>query len=141
MRFKSLVLATALVTTLATAATGAMAGPRGEMPTPEQRATHMQKALQLSDEQRQQVQKIIEKGAQQRAALEKKYTMAERDKFREEARKLHETHSAEIDALLTPAQREAKAAQHMHMKHSKGMGAHGKGMGDCPAGASASTKN
>lgn len=130
MRLKSLALATALAAALTGTATGVLAWPGGEKPSPEQRAAHMQKALQLSDEQRKQVQQIMEKGAQERAALEQKYTIAERDKFREEIRKLHESHSSQIDALLTPAQREAKAAQRGHHGHHKG-----KRMGDCPPDA------
>ena len=135
MRLKSLALATALTAALATAAGSAFAWHGGERPNPEQRAAHLQKALQLSDDQRKQVQQVLEKSAQQRSALEQKYTIAERDKFRDEMRKLHETQRGQIDALLTPAQREAHAAQRSHMGHHKGMG---KRMGDCPPAAAAS---
>lgn len=130
MRFKTLMLATTLACAAATS--GAIAGPRGDMPSPEQRAVHLQKSLQLNDEQRQKVQLILQQSSQQRSALEKKYTIAERDQFRDEARKLHDTQQKQIDALLTPAQREAHAAQRSHRHH---MGAHKHGMkhkGDCP---------
>lgn len=126
MRIQTIAIATALVASL-TAASGALAWPGGEKPTPAQRAEHMQKTLQLDDNQRQQIQKILERSAEQRAALEQKYTIAERDKFRDEARKLRETLQSEIDAILTPAQREAFAAQRLHKGH-KGMGY----KGDCP---------
>ncbi len=130
MRFKTLMLATTLA--CAAAASGAIAGPRGDMPNPEQRAAHLQKSLQLNDEQRQKVQQILEKSSQQRSALEKKYTIAERNQFRDEARKLYDAQQTQIDALLTPPQREALAAQHSH-RHHKGLHKQGnKRQGDCP---------
>lgn len=69
------------------------------------------KTLQLSSEQKTRVQQLFEKSAQQRSALEKKYSIAERDKFRDELRTLREIQDKEFDALLTPAQREARVAQ------------------------------
>lgn len=132
MQLKRLMLATSLAALCATAATGALAWHDGQKPSPEQRAEHMQKALQLNAEQQKKVLQILQQSDQQRAALEKKYTIAERDKFREEAHKLRDTQHSQIDAVLTPAQREAMAAQRHHMRHGKGHMGMGGPKGDCP---------
>ena len=110
MKLRHLILAACLSSVVA--AGGAFAAPAREGgPDPARRVEYLQKSLQLSAEQTTKLQQLFEKNAQQRSALEKKYSIAERDKFRDEARKLRETQDKEFEALLTPAQRETLAAQ------------------------------
>ena len=111
MKLKHLILA-ACLSSVMVAGGGALAAPgKDGGADPARRVEYLQKSLQLSAEQTTRLQQLFEKNAQQRSALEKKYSIAEREKFRDEARKLRETQDKEFEALLTPAQREALAAQ------------------------------
>jgi Spy/CpxP family protein refolding chaperone len=132
MKLRHLVLAACLSSVIA--AGGAFAAPAREGgPDPARRAEYLQKSLQLSAEQTTKLQQLFEKNAQQRSALEKKYSIADRDKFRDELRRLRETQDKEFEALLTPAQREALSAQKarhdkrgMHDKRGRGDGHRGE---------------
>lgn len=137
MKLKHMIVAACLSTAIAAGSAFAFSGNDRDA-DPVKRAEYLQKSLQLSADQQKKAQQLFEKGTQQRSALEKKYTIAERDKFRDEMRTLRGTQQKEFDALLTPAQREAMAAQKqrhgMHGKHGK-HGEHGRdGHGDWDRG-------
>lgn len=123
MKLKHMIVIACLST--AVIAGSAFAFPDKERgPEPAKRAEYLQKSLQLSADQQKKVQQLFEKGEQQRSALEKKYTIADFDKFRDEVHTLRDTQKKELEALLTPAQREAMSVQKerhgMHGKHSRG---------------------
>lgn len=122
MKLKHMIVAACLTTAIVAGSAFAFPGKeRGAEPV--KRAEYLQKSLQLSAEQQKQVQQLFEKGAQQHSALEKKYTIADRKKFRDEVRTLRDTQKKELEALLTPAQREALSTQKerygMHGRHGK----------------------
>lgn len=106
---KRLILACSLVGAIATA----QAHPEhaGKPPLDSQeRAAHMQKSLQLSDEQTAQVKKILDNGEQQRKALMDKYK-PQLDAFHADSKALREQSQSQINGLLTPKQKEAFKAQ------------------------------
>ncbi len=128
MKLKNVILAVCLGTTVAAGSTLAFAGKQHYAADPAKHAEHLQKKLQLDDTQRAQVQQILEESQKQREALSQKYTIAEREAFRKEAKALHRQNREQIGALLTPAQREALETQKArHGKHDHGKGHHGKG--------------
>ncbi|MDX9873812.1 MAG: hypothetical protein RBS88_02795 [Spongiibacteraceae bacterium] len=112
--------------------TALLAGPAlAEKPrqiTPEDRAGHMQKVLQLDDQQREQIAAILAQAGEKRAAAASKYTIAERKAFHEEMRGVHKETRTAIDAVLTEPQKTALKA--MHGKRGKGMHGHHLRHGD-----------
>jgi Skp family chaperone for outer membrane proteins len=129
MKLKAVILAACLGTTVAAGSAFAFAGKEHRAADPAKRAEHLQKTLQLDDAQRLQVQKILEDSRKQREALAQKYKIAERDAFVKDVKALHEKNHEQINALLTPAQREALEAQKArHGKfHKHGPGKHHRG--------------
>ncbi len=122
------IVAASLAVAITAGSAFAFAGDRERRaPEPAAVAEQMQKRLQLDDTQRAKVQGILEQSRAQREALAQQYKIAERDAFMKEMKTLHEQTREQIDALLTPAQREAMQAQHdRHGKFGKrGHGRHG----------------
>ncbi|HEY3698788.1 MAG TPA: hypothetical protein VGK97_05605 [Spongiibacteraceae bacterium] len=78
---------------------------------PAEHAAHLQKTLQLTDEQTTKVKKIFEDSAQQGKALVQKY-QPQLDAFHTDMKKLHEQMHAQINGVLTPKQQQALDAQH-----------------------------
>jgi Spy/CpxP family protein refolding chaperone len=106
---KRLLLACGLVGAIATA----QAHPESAGKPPfdsQQRATHLQKSLQLSDEQTAKVKKIFEDSEQQRKALMDKYK-PQLDALHADGKALREKTHSQIDSVLTPKQQEAFKAQ------------------------------
>jgi Spy/CpxP family protein refolding chaperone len=128
MKIKAVILAACMGSALVAGSAFAEPGKgQRHAPDPAARAAHMQKTLQLNDTQRQQVQKILEETKTQREALANKYKIAEREAFMKDAKALHEKSRGQIDALLTPAQREAlETMKTRHGKHGKHHRGHGK---------------
>jgi Spy/CpxP family protein refolding chaperone len=130
MKVKAMILAACMGATLATGSAFAEPGKgKYHAKDPAARAEHMQKKLQLDDSQREQVQKILEQSKSQREALANKYKIAEREAYHKEARALHEKTHEQIEALLTPAQKEAmETMKSKHGKHGRQhhRGHHGK---------------
>jgi Spy/CpxP family protein refolding chaperone len=106
---KRLILACGLVGAIATA----QAHPEHSGKPPldaQERAAHLQKSLQLNDEQTAKVTKILEDSAQQRKALMDKYK-PQLDAFHADGKALREKTQSQISGLLTPKQQEAFKAQ------------------------------
>lgn len=122
MKLKYMIVAVCLSTAIAAGSAFAFSG-KEHGAEPAQRAEYLQKSLQLSADQQKKLQQLFEKGEQQRNALEKKYTIADFDKFRAEVHTLRDTQKKDLEALLTPAQREALSTQKerhgMHGKHGR----------------------
>ncbi len=76
---------------------------------PAARAAHLQKVLQLSDEQTTKVKKLFDEGVQQNKALEDKYK-PQFEAFHADMEKLHEQNQAQLKAVLTPKQQQAMEA-------------------------------
>jgi Spy/CpxP family protein refolding chaperone len=96
---------------------------------PQQRSEHLQKTLQLSDEQTTKVRKILEDGEQQRKALIEKYK-PQLDAFHADGRKLREQTHAQINGVLTPKQQEAFKAQTEKREAAMHRRMHGPGAPD-----------
>ena len=88
---------------------------------PTERAAHLQKALQLSDEQTTKIKKLFEDSAQQRKSISAKYK-PQFDAFHADMEKLHEQTHTQLNGVLTPKQQQALEAQ----RHHGGRHAHGK---------------
>ncbi len=82
----------------------------GKTWNPAAQATHLQKTLQLSDDQTAKVKKILEDSATQRKAIEDKYK-PQLEAFHADMEKQHEQTHAQINGVLTPKQQEALDAQ------------------------------
>lgn len=80
-------------------------------PDPAAQAAHLQKALQLSDEQTVKVKKVLEDNAQQRKALTDKYK-PQFEAFHADLKKLHDQAHTQLNGILTPKQQQAFEAQH-----------------------------
>lgn len=91
---------------------------------PGERAAHLQKALQLSDEQTAKLKKLFEDSAQQRKSIQEKYK-PQLDAFHADLKKLHEQTQAQLNGVLTPKQQQALEAQRkprgggMHRYHDR----------------------
>lgn len=94
-----------------------------QAPSADERATKLQKVLQLSDEQTGKVKKVFDADAQQRKALHEKYK-PQFDAFHADMKKQREQTHTQLNAVLTPKQQQA--LETMHDGH--GMRGHGKGM-------------
>lgn len=123
---KRLILACGLLGAIATAQ--AQPDPHGKPPLdPQERSTHLQKSLQLSDEQTAKVKKILESSDQQRKALMEKYK-PQLEGLRTEGKALRDQTESQINGVLTPKQQEAFKAQHERREgfmHRRGHG-HGE---------------
>lgn len=97
---------------------------------PAERAAHLQKTLQLSDDQTAKIKKLFEESAQQRKTINDKYK-PQLEAFRADMKKLHEQTQTQLNGVLTPKQRQALEAQHksrgrgMCNHHDKDKNAHG----------------
>lgn len=80
------------------------------------RATHLQKSLQLSDEQTTKVKKVFEDSEQKDKAIVNQY-QPQFDAFHAEMKKLHEQTHTQLNGILTPKQQEALKAQHAARGH------------------------
>lgn len=78
---------------------------------PAEQAAHLQKTLQLSDEQTAKAKKVFENSEQQQKALADKYK-PQLDAFHEDMKNLHEKTQTELSGILTAKQKEAFKAQH-----------------------------
>lgn len=101
------------------------------------RAVFLQKSLQLNDDQAAKVKKILESSEQQRKALMEKYK-PQFEAMHSEGKALREQTESQIDAVLTPKQKDAFKAQlekreAMMHKHHPGMPGHGDGDEPPPA--------
>lgn len=85
---------------------------------PAERAAHLQKTLQLSDEQTAKVKKLLEDNAQQRESIKDKYK-PQFEAFRADMKKLHEQTQTQLNGVLTPKQQQALEAQ--RKSHGRGM--------------------
>lgn len=92
---------------------------------PDEHAAHLQKTLQLSDEQTAKVKKVFEDNAQQRKALDAKYK-PQFEAFRADMKKLRDDTHSKLNTILTPKQQQALEAQR---EHHGGMCPHRKGKG------------
>jgi Spy/CpxP family protein refolding chaperone len=122
---KRLILACSLIGAIAIATT-AQAQPEhhGQPPEPQERAVHLQKTLQLSDEQTAKVKTILESSAQQRKALMEKYK-PQLQALHADGKALREQTESQINGVLTPKQQVAFKAQlekreQMMRKHMHG---------------------
>jgi Spy/CpxP family protein refolding chaperone len=108
---KRLILACGLVGSIA----AAQAQPaHHEVFDAQQRATQLQKGLQLTDEQTAKVKTIFENAGQQHKALMDKYK-PQLDAFRADQKALHEQTQQQISGVLTPKQLVALKQYHdMH---------------------------
>lgn len=77
---------------------------------PAERAAHLQKTLQLSDEQTAKIKKVFEDNAQQRKTIEDKYK-PQFEALHADMKKLHEQTTAQLNGVLTPKQQQALEAQ------------------------------
>lgn len=106
---KRLILACGLVGAIATAQ--ALPEHPGEPPmNSQQRSAHLQKSLQLTDEQAAKVKKILDGSDQQRKALMDKYK-PQLEALHTEGKALRDQTHSQINAVLTPKQQEAFKAQ------------------------------
>lgn len=78
---------------------------------PAERAAHLQKTLQLSDEQTAKIKKVFEDSAQQRKAINDKYK-PQFEAFHTDMKKVHEQTHTQLNGVLTPKQQQALEAQH-----------------------------
>lgn len=87
--------------------------------SPAERAAHMKEKLGLTDEQTAKIQKILEQRKQQRDALREKYK-PQLEAYYADKKKLGEQTHTDIDAVLTPAQKDKLKDAHKggHHKHS-----------------------
>lgn len=124
---KRLILACGLLGAIATAQ--AQPAHPGKPPLDaQQRATYLQKSLQLNDDQAAKVKKILESSEQQRKALMDKYK-PQFDAMHAEGKALREQTETQISGVLTPKQQEAFKVQrekregfmHRHMRDHAGM--------------------
>ncbi len=93
-----------------------------KMENPAAQAEHMQKTLQLSDEQTAKVKKILEDSAAQHKTIDDKYK-PQLEAFHSDMEKLHEQTHSQLNGVLTPKQQEALKAQwqmHKHMREQRG---------------------
>jgi len=93
-----------------------------KMGNPAAQAEHLQKTLQLSDDQTAKVKKILEDSAAQRKAIDDKYK-PQLEAFHTDMEKLHEQTHSQLNGVLTPKQQEALKAQwqmHEHMHEQRG---------------------
>lgn len=91
---------------------------------PAERAAHMQKTLQLSDEQTAKIKKLFEDSAQQRKTIKDKYK-PQFEAFHADMKKAQEQTQTQLNAVLTPKQQQALEAQRkphgeMCPHHNKG---------------------
>ncbi len=77
---------------------------------PAARAAHLQKALQLSDEQTAKITKVFEDSRQQRQSITEKYK-PQFDAFHADMEHLREQTHTQLDSVLTPKQQQALDAQ------------------------------
>jgi Spy/CpxP family protein refolding chaperone len=125
---KRLILACSLVGIMAMA--NAAEPPAHPAFDSQQHASHLQKSLQLTDEQTAKVKKIFDGSERQRKALRDKYK-PQLDAFRADQKALHEQTHSQIEGLLTPKQLEAfKAQADKHGRRSMRGPMHGGGMDD-----------
>lgn len=124
--FSAMLAATTLLTIQARAEDGAggpppagehKKGPEGERPKPGDRLKQMREKLGLSDEQVTKLKAIFEAEAQEIKALRKDGGEPTPEK-REQMKAIREKTKAEVDAVLTPEQREK--AEAMRAKHADG---------------------
>ena len=94
-----------------------------------ERAAHMQKALQLSDEQTVKVKKVYESSEQDRKALFDKYK-PQFEAYRGDMKKQRDQTKTQLNAVLTPTQQ--AALETMHEGRGKGIRAHRKHGNQCP---------
>jgi Spy/CpxP family protein refolding chaperone len=121
---KRLILACGLVGAIATA----QAHPEhdGKPFDSQERAAHLQKSLQLTDEQTTKVKKILDGSEQQRKALMDKYK-PQLDAFHADSKALRDQTQSQINGVLTPKQQDAFKTQTekregmMRRMHERGM--------------------
>ncbi|HET8711688.1 MAG TPA: hypothetical protein VFM32_09945 [Spongiibacteraceae bacterium] len=77
---------------------------------PAEHAAHLQKTLQLSDEQTAKVKKLFEDEEQQRKSVQDKYK-PQFEAFRADMTKLREQTHTQLSGILTPKQQQALEAQ------------------------------
>ncbi|MFT3928904.1 MAG: hypothetical protein QM709_01300 [Spongiibacteraceae bacterium] len=77
---------------------------------PAERAAHLQKTLQLSDEQTAKIKKLFEDSEKQRNAIDEKYK-PQFEAFHADMKKLHEQTHTQVNGVLTPKQQQAFEAQ------------------------------
>lgn len=108
------------------------------------RAAHLQKSLQLSDEQAAKVKKLLEDSEQKDKAIVEQYK-PQLDAFHGDIKKLHEQTQTQLNGILTPKQQEALKAQregHRGWGHRNGKrGFHGDQRHDHDHNGDASTKD
>jgi Spy/CpxP family protein refolding chaperone len=116
---KQLLLTCAMVGAVATANAYAadQKDPRG--PSVDDRASHLQKSLQLTDDQTAKVKNILAAEDTQRKALHDKY-QPQFEAFRADAKKLHDDTQTQVKGVLTPKQQAAFDAQHDHKRFGHG---------------------
>jgi len=93
------------------------------MKSPAEHAAHMKQKLGLTDDQTAKVQKIFEQRKQQHEALEQKYK-PQLDAFHADQKKLHEQTRTDIDAVLTPEQKQKMKDEHKGPHSMSKMPAH-----------------
>lgn len=93
-------------------------GPEGERPKPGDRLKQMREKLGLSDEQVTKIKAIFEAEAQEIRALRKDDNAPPSPEKREQMKGIREKYKAQVDAVLTPEQREK--AEAMRAKHADG---------------------
>ena len=125
---------------LGAAVVTAYAQPQHPGPDANQRLTHMQKSLQLSNEQTQKIKPILEQSDQQRHALRDKYE-EQFKAFHTDMKNLDQQTRGQLATVLTPAQLQAFDAQREGHKHFMrrgpghrpgGPGPHGEAGPDAP---------
>lgn len=77
---------------------------------PAEHAAHLQKTLQLSDEQTAKIKKLFEDSEKQRTAIDDKYK-PQFEAFHADMKKLHEQTHTQVNGVLTPKQQQAFEAQ------------------------------
>jgi Spy/CpxP family protein refolding chaperone len=122
---KRLILACGLVGAIATAHAHPEHGGKPRFDA-QQRATYLQKTLQLSDDQAAQVRKILDGSEQQRTVLMDKYK-PQLDAFHADSSALREKTHAQINGVLTPKQQEAFKAQAERREGAMQHHRHGRG--------------
>ena len=122
---------------LGAAVVTAYAQPQHPGPDANQRLTYLQKSLQLSNEQTQEIKPILEQSAQQRHALMKKYE-EQFKAFRADMKNQDQQTRSQLAGVLTPAQLQAFDTQreaHKHFRRGPGHrpgGPHGDAKPDAP---------
>lgn len=88
---------------------------------PADKAEHLQKVLQLNDNQTQQIQQALENSHKQAEALKEKYRISQWDQYKDEKKNLKSDQHDKIGQILNEKQREAwdalrEAKEEMHDK-------------------------